>query len=99
MPPDDTLSGLRARIDAVDDDLVELLVERWTLAAEAGATKRTAGLPVRDAAREAEILARVRARAAGRLPEAALRAIYLEILAMTRVAAEGAPDEPGPAGP
>lgn len=95
VPRADTLTALRARIDAVDDALVGLMVERLALAAEAGATKRAAGLPVRDATREAEILARARARAGGRLPEAALRAIFLEILAMTRAAAEGAPDDPG----
>lgn len=86
---DAALAALRARIDAVDAALVELLMERQLLAGAAGALKSAAGLPVVDAAREQAILARVRTLAAGRLPEPALDAIFREILAMTRAAAQG----------
>ncbi|MFN7146473.1 MAG: chorismate mutase [Myxococcota bacterium] len=55
--------GIRARIDAVDDALVGLLAERAALVAELWAAKAAAGVGVRDPAREADVYARLRARA------------------------------------
>lgn len=56
----------RARIDALDDAIVDLLAERAGVVATLWAQKRAAGIPVRDPAREAEIFARVRQRAVER---------------------------------
>ena len=52
-----SLSLLRAMIDALDRDLLQIVARRMALVAEVAAYKRAHGLPVRDAAREREVLA------------------------------------------
>lgn len=51
-----SLAVLRAMIDAVDHDLLQLLARRNGLVAEVAAFKREHGVPIRDAAREREII-------------------------------------------
>lgn len=82
---------LRARIDEVDRALVELLAERLERAAEIGALKRAAGLPVVDPEREAEIRARVAATAAGRLSATECDRLYDVLLSLARARASGRP--------
>ena len=55
------LSGLRARIDRADAELIRALARRQALARAVGRAKARAGAPVRDAARERAVLARARA--------------------------------------
>ncbi|MBR0354680.1 MAG: chorismate mutase [Oscillospiraceae bacterium] len=78
------LKELRGRIDAVDERLVALFGERMALSAQIGGYKRARGLPVRDAAREKALLARIRALAGERGEEA--EALYQTILALSRQA-------------
>lgn len=61
---DDPLAVLRARISAVDAELLALVARRLQLAREVGEAKRAAGLPVRSFGTEAEVLDRFRAEAA-----------------------------------
>ncbi len=60
----DRLEELRARIAALDGELLELVARRLALAGEVGAAKRSAGLPVRSFGTEAEVLERFRDAAA-----------------------------------
>lgn len=53
------LERLRKQIDAIDDRLVQDLIERIRLAREIGAVKRTSGQAVPDREREAEIVRRL----------------------------------------
>ena len=53
------LSDIRTRIDAVDDELIRLFLERMDLAREVAASKRGTGKPVYDAQREREKLSDV----------------------------------------
>lgn len=66
------VDALRARLDAVDDALLALLAERAALVGALWAHKDAAGHARLDPAREAEIVARLRVRAAalGLDPEA-----------------------------
>src|SRR4051812_41952263 len=57
------LSKLRAQIDDVDERLVAVLADRFTLTRQVGAVKRDAGLSPVDAAREQDLYRRVRSRA------------------------------------
>ncbi|MEW5954787.1 MAG: prephenate dehydratase [Bacillota bacterium] len=57
--PVHTLAGLRADIDAVDDQLVDLLARRAVLADRIGSLKQ-APRKIRDLSREEQLLARVR---------------------------------------
>lgn len=72
---DTILAEVRARIDAIDDDLVDLLAQRFAAVAEAARLKRPHGIPPLTPRRFAAVLARVtaRARSRGLDPEAAQR--------------------------
>lgn len=50
------LPVLRAMIDALDRDLLQVVAQRMTLVAEVAAAKRAGGLKIRDTSREQEVL-------------------------------------------
>ena len=79
---DGEMGRLRGEIDRVDTELVRLLNERLRLVDAIGAIKRARGLPVRDEAREAELLARIRAQAGENAAEAEV--VYQMILLISR---------------
>lgn len=80
-----SLEALRARIDAVDRKILELLGERDGIVGEIAAYKRSNGVPIRDLAREREIFAdrRDRASALGLAP-GVVESLYRLILAASR---------------
>ena len=100
-PPESLeLRRLRARIDALDKQIVALLNERADLAIEVGRTKTDLGRrAVRDAAREREILVRIAMANDGPMPQADLLALYRRLFAATRTleSADRARREPGDA--
>lgn len=69
------LAGVRARIDALDDALVDLLAQRFAAVAEAARLKAPHGIAPLTPRRFAAVLARVtrRAQERGLAPEAARR--------------------------
>ena len=73
----DKLAALRAGIDALDEQLLDLINRRASLARRVGEIKR--GNLYRPE-REAQILARIAANNPGPLPEAAARRIFREIM-------------------
>lgn len=79
-----TLNDHRRRIDEVDRELVRLLNRRAQMSIEMGRVKREIGLPIRDEAREENILRQVQRSNPGPLDEHALRAIFSVILAESR---------------
>ncbi|WP_233993958.1 chorismate mutase [Salinibacter altiplanensis] len=81
-PTPTTVDEARARIDAINERVVELLAERQSIVDELCALKADTGTAVRDPEREAELLADVRAAAdeAGLPPDLA-EALFEEILA------------------
>lgn len=103
---DEGLEALRAAIDGVDTELLNLLNRRMALALEVGRLKQAKGLPLFHPGREEEIFERLGKANTGPLPGASLRSIYREILAASlllqdtqQTAAEGrcachAPAEP-----
>jgi len=82
----DTLKNIRARIDALDDRIVDLLGERAALAQDIGHAK--SGAKYRPE-REAEVLRRVKARNRGPLPAPALTRLYTEIMSACRALEDG----------
>ncbi|GHV98227.1 chorismate mutase [Lactobacillus nasalidis] len=74
------LTNLRARIDEVDQELVQALVKRYDLVLQVARAKQASGRAVFDPEREKQVLAKVN-RLAGR-PEygRALEAVYQEIM-------------------
>lgn len=80
----DRLSELRQRIDDVDGRLLELLSERGRLVQQVGAFKHATQAPVWRPEREAQILRRLAERNPGPLPDAALAAIWREVISACR---------------
>ncbi len=81
------LDDIRARLSAIDRQIVELVAERQTLAEQVGAVKQAAGLPTRDYQREKQVLeaAAGQARALG-LPASVAEALMRLLIesALTR---------------
>lgn len=82
MTPDEQLQQLRARIDALDSQLQQLLNERAACAQQVAAVKRAAGEDVEfyRPEREAEILRRVRSRNEGPLPDEEVARLFREVM-------------------
>ena len=79
-----SIDELRRRIDAIDDQLLELLDRRAHVTREIAAEKCAAGLPAYDPERERSLLERVErslaARADALFPRASVRPVFREIL-------------------
>ncbi len=74
------LGELRARIDGIDAQILDLLAERAEVVAGVAEAKRERGAPALDPEREKHLLERILARGAGRFPKRSLLAVYREIL-------------------
>lgn len=81
---------LRKQVDRIDQRLLRLLQQRTKLSGEIGRTKRKHGAEIYVPDRERDLLARVAKLAGGKLPPAAVGAIFREILSSSR-AAQGQP--------
>jgi chorismate mutase len=83
------LDSLRGEIEEIDRALIALIARRVGVARAIGEAKRAAGLPTLDPAREARLVRDIGglAREAGLEPED-LRAIFWQLIAMTRKAQE-----------
>ncbi len=75
-----SLAPLREKIDGLDRQLVDLINQRLTLAAEIGRIKRSQGGEIYVPEREDAVLRQVAAHNTGPLRPEALRAIYREIM-------------------
>jgi chorismate mutase len=78
--PTPEMAALRERIDALDAQIEQLLNQRAMAVVEIGKAKRVLGLPVYDAAREAEIFHRLDELNPGPLENVAIRRIYERML-------------------
>jgi len=80
-----TLRELRDEIEQIDSTIIATIARRTFLAREAGRVKVASGQPITDPAREAAVVLRasVLARAAG-LPEDEIRALYWQLMALSR---------------
>ncbi|MEE8603443.1 chorismate mutase [Euzebya tangerina] len=58
--PDPILAELRARIDVLDETLIQLMADRFEVTRRVGAHKREVGLPKADPARERVQIAKLR---------------------------------------
>jgi chorismate mutase len=76
---------LRGEIEAIDQQLIQLLARRIGIACSIGEAKRAAGLPVLDPAREAAIVRRASAcaREAG-IDDEDVRYIFWHVVGMSR---------------
>jgi len=78
------ISDWRKKIDALDRNLVELLLQRALPARELGKLKHGAGLPIYEPDRERNVFNNVRGMNAGPLPDRDLLRIYERIMDVMR---------------
>lgn len=74
------LDDIRARIDTIDRQLLDLLSHRADLVHEVGVVKKRDGLQIYAPEREEALLRKLIELNQGRLPEKSIRAIYREIM-------------------
>ncbi len=85
IPPEDAeLLHLRGAVDAVDAGILEKLNERAHLVKAIGGLKQGRELPVYVAARERDIVARLREHNPGPFPDEAIPHVFREIISATR---------------
>lgn len=82
-PAPSDLEDLRRRLDEIDDQLHDLLIERAQIIAMVAASKRNGDLAAFQPGREAEIIRRLVARHRGDFPVATLVRMWREMLAAT----------------
>ncbi|MDT7780050.1 MAG: chorismate mutase [Acidobacteriota bacterium] len=91
-----SIEDWRAQIDEIDGELLRLLNRRASLAAQIGALKRHAGLPLYDAGRERDVLARACRDNRGPLDEGAVARIFRRVIRESRrVEARGETQDAG----
>ncbi|HNW61100.1 MAG TPA: chorismate mutase [bacterium] len=78
------LSSLRQEIDRIDEQIVDLLSERATLAQEIGTLKGSAGLSIRNKQREEAVLYHIESYNQGPLPNEAIVGIFEQIIQACR---------------
>ncbi len=83
-PTNPALLALRARIDALDRELLALLNRRMALAQEVGELKKAEGSVVFRPEREAQVIAGLKALNAGPLPNDSVAPIWREIMSASR---------------
>ena len=79
-----TLDELRLKIDSIDDTLLKLYNERMELVHQVGELKNTTGAPIYRPEREKAILNRLKSQNSGKLTDAAIDALFLEMFAVAR---------------
>src|SRR5216683_8084320 len=77
------LTGLRRRLDEIDDRVHDLLVDRAEIVSLVAASKKDGNQPSFQPAREAEIIRRLVGRHHGAFPAATLVRMWREMLAAT----------------
>jgi chorismate mutase/prephenate dehydratase len=83
--PDDTgLAGLRERIDALDEAILDLLNQRAEVSLEVGRHKAGSAEPIFKPRREKEVITRLQVLNPGPLPDRHLYSIYREIMSSSR---------------
>src|SRR5471032_3313301 len=80
MALETTLDSLRNRIDRIDDQIHDLLIERTSLVEDIRGRKSKSGAPVIQPAREAAIFRRLATRHRGPFPLGAIHRIWREII-------------------
>ncbi|MDB5290562.1 MAG: pheA [Phycisphaerales bacterium] len=78
--PNDALEPLRRQIDALDDQIVNLLNARARVVVEIGKLKQQHNAPIYSPDREKTVLEKVRTLNHGPLPDRCLEAVYRELM-------------------
>ena len=78
------LANLRAEIDRIDKELVDLLNRRSEIAVQIGRIKQAQGMDIWSSSREDEVVSRALEASKGPLPHETLRLIFRELMSSSR---------------
>lgn len=83
-PDSHPLLPFRKKIDAIDNQLLSLLVQRQDLAYEVGQIKKKQGMEVFNMAREEQVFRNLKSKSQGHLTPEAIQYIFSEIISAAR---------------
>ena len=78
------INSLRKKIDELDDQMIDLVVQRLAIAKEIGDIKETNGIEVIDPYRESQIINRFAEKLAGTLEKKDITAIFEPIYSISK---------------
>ncbi len=76
MDPQEKINLLRNKIDELDSQLLEFLVQRFSVSREIGDIKASKGIDIRDSNREKEIIERLTNKLDGKLDKDDIASIF-----------------------
>ena len=80
----ENINSLRKKIDELDDQMIDLVVQRLAIAKEIGDIKETNGIEVIDPNRESQIINRITEKLAGTLEKKDITAIFDPIYSISK---------------
>jgi len=83
--PQEPMDLWRARIDTIDQILVDLINRRLEFAIQIGRIKRDSGKQVRDVGRERELIERLQRHNNGPMSDAAIADLFARIISEARI--------------
>ena len=84
MDSTENINSLRKKIDELDDQMIDLVVQRLAIAKEIGDIKETNGIEVIDPYRESQIINRITEKLAGTLEKKDITAIFEPIYSISK---------------
>ena len=84
MDSTENINLLRKKIDELDDQMIDLVVQRLAIAKEIGDIKETNGIEVIDPNRESQIINRISEKLAGTLEKKDITAIFDPIYSISK---------------
>ena len=84
MDSTENINSLRKNIDKLDDQMIDLIVQRLAIAKEIGDIKETNGIEVIDPYRESQIINRFAKKLAGTLEKNDIIAIFNPIYSISK---------------
>lgn len=84
MYPKEKIKMLRQKIDDYDDQILDLLIKRFSVSKEIGAIKTANGLEIGDPNREQEILNRLSKNLKGKLNKDDITAIFSQVYQISK---------------
>ena len=84
MDSTENINSLRKKIDELDDQMIDLVVQRLAIAKEIGDIKETNGIEVIDPYRESQIINRITKKLAGTLEKKDITAIFDPIYSISK---------------
>ena len=84
MDSTEKINSLRKKIDKLDDRMIDLVLQRFSIAKEIGDIKKTNGIEVIDLHRESQIINRFAEKLAGTLEKNDITAIFDPIYSISK---------------